>query len=86
MSAFSENVWQSCEFSKMWRIGEFCVGINDHDVKCQYACRTNVFPITFWTGLQMETQIARWSTFKEGCTAWMDGRRVRVCYQIPGGI
>ena len=36
-------------------------------------CRTDVFPITFRTGLQMETQIVRWSTFKHGaqCKALM---------------
>ena len=48
---------------KMWRIGEFCVGINGHDVTCQYGCRTDGFPITCWTLLQIETEIARWSAF-----------------------
>ena len=27
----------------MRKIGKFCVGINDHDVTCQYACRTMLF-------------------------------------------
>ena len=56
---------------KMWGIGEFCVGINDHNVKCQYAWRTDDLCITYWTLLQIEHKWTR----QERCdvtTAFLD--------------